>query len=194
MEGLYLYCVRKRINTPFPFSTKGIDETLEVFTLPYQELEAVVSKISLEDFDSEAIQTKAQEDLKWIKEKAVIHEKVIEEAMRKDEEILSLIPMKFGTIFKEEKALKETLHKHYEQFTATLEKLEGKQEWGVKIYLTDKEKFEQVIKEKSAVIREKEKEIASLPEGMAYFMEGELKELLTKEKDREIREVQKRSF
>jgi hypothetical protein len=51
-----------------------------------------------------------------------------------------------------------------------------------------------VVKQRSAEVKEKEKEIASLPEGMAYFMESELKELLTKEKDREIKEVQKGIF
>jgi len=189
MEGLYLYCVRKRINTPFPFSTKGIDEEHEVTTFAYQELEAVVSKISVEDFDSEAIQTKAQEDLKWIKEKAVIHEKVIEEAMRKDGKILSLIPMKFGMIFKEERSLKKALDENYEQFKAILKRLEGKQEWSVKVYLKERGKFEQVIKEKKEVIKEKEKEIASLPEGMAFFMEEELKEVISREMSKELSNI-----
>lgn len=194
MEGLYLYCIRKKIDTPLSFSTLGIDGRHEVRTLTYQDLEAVVSKVSLEEFASEEIQKRAQGDLKWIKEKAIIHEKIIEEAMRKNEEILSVLPMKFGIIFKEKKALKETLNKHYEQFTATLEKLEGKQEWSIKVYLTDKKRFELVIKEKSEVIKEKEKEIASLPEGTAYFMEEELKEIISREMDKELKNIVEHLF
>jgi len=189
LEGLYFYCIRKRLYASSLFFTKGIDEKQEVFTLTHQELEAVVSKVSLEEFDSEAIKIKAQNDLKWIKEKAVIHEKVIEEAMRNGEEILSLIPMKFGTIFKEEKVLKETLNKHYEQLKDTLKKLEGKQEWSIKVYLADKKNFEQVIKEKNETIKEKEKEIASLPEGMAFFMEEELREVIFKEVEKELNNI-----
>lgn len=188
MEGLYLYCIKKGV-TSLPFSTKGLDEKGEVFLLPFQQLEAIVSKVSLEEFDSEAIQIKAQEDLRWIKEKAILHSRVIEEAMRDGEEIVSLIPMKFGTIFKEEKSLEETLNKHYEQFKATLERLEGKQEWSVKAYLKDRKAFEEKIKEKSEIIKEKEKEIASLPEGMAYFMEGELEEVISKKMDRELKNI-----
>jgi len=188
MQGLYLYCVRKRTDSP-SFSIKGIDEGEEVFVFPFRELEAVVSKVSLEEFASEEIQKKAQEDLNWIKEKAVIHEKVIEEAMRKGDEFISLIPTKFGTVFKEEKNLEETLNKHYEQFKATLEKLKGKLEWSLKVYITDKKRFEQAIKEKNELIKEKEKEIASLPEGMAFFMEEELKEIISKEVDEELNNI-----
>jgi len=189
LEGFYLYGVRKSRGASSVFLTKGIDEKGEVFTRTYQGLEAVVSKVSLEEFDSEIIHVKARNDLPWIKEKAVLHETVIEEAMRNGGEILSLIPMKFGTIFKEEKALQEALNKHHEQFRETLEKLEGKQEWGVKAYLTDQNKFEQAVKEKNAIIREKEREIAGMPEGMAFFMEEELKDVISSEVNKELNQV-----
>jgi len=186
LEGFYLYCVRKSRGSSSVFLTKGIDEKGEVFTRSYQGLEAVVSLVPLDEFDSEIIHIKARNDLQWIKEKAVLHETVIEEAMRNGGEILSLIPMKFGTIFKEEKALQETLSKHHEQFRETLDKLEGKQEWGVKAYLTDQNKFEQGVKEKNATIREKEREIAGMPEGMAFFMEEELTEVISSEVNKEL--------
>ena len=97
MEELYLYCLRESTESAPAITTKGIDGKGEVFVFPYRELEAIVSN-SPEEFTSEEIQKKAQEDLNWIKEKAVAHEKVIEQAMGKDNEALSLIPMRFGTI------------------------------------------------------------------------------------------------
>ena len=185
MDGLYLYCIREKTDTPC-FSTKGIDEKEEVFVIPFRELEAVVSKVSFEEFASEEIQKKAQEDLNWIKEKAIAHEKVIEEAMRKDDKVLSLIPMRFGTIFKERAGLEETLNKDYLKIREVLDRIRGKQEWSVKVYLKEREKFEQVIKDKNETIKEKEKEIASLPEGLAFFMEEELKEIIAKEINKEL--------
>lgn len=181
MKGLYLYCIREKTNAPFSFSTKGIDEKHAVTTFVFQELEAVVSKVSLEEFASEEIQKKAQEDLKWIKEKALAHEKVAEEAMRRNDKILTLIPMRFGAIFKNIESLEETLRKDYFKIRKVLERIKGRQEWGVKVYLKDKRILEQIIKKKNEAIKEKEKEIASLPEGMAYFMEEELKEIVSKE-------------
>ncbi len=188
MEGLYLYCIREKTDTPC-FSTRGIDGKGEVFTIVYREVEAVVSKISLEEFASEEIQKKAQEDLNWIKEKAVTHERVIEEAMRENDKILSLIPMRFGTIFKERARLEETLNKDYLKIREVLDRIRGKQEWSVKVYLKEREKFEQVIKEKNETIKEKEKEIASLPEGMAFFMEEELKDVISKEVEKELNNI-----
>ncbi len=189
MEGLYLYCIRKRINTPSLSSIKGIDERHNVSTYGYQDLEAVASKVSLEEFASEEIQRKAREDLSWIKEKAVIHETVIEEAMRRNDKVLSLIPMRFGTIFKDIASLEEALKKDYSKIREVLERIQGRQEWSVKAYLKGKKIFEQMIKNKNKAIKEKEKEIASLPEGMAYFMEEELKEVISSEVDKELNNV-----
>ena len=76
MKGLYLYCIREKTESSPVVSTRGIDGKGKVFTLAYRELEVVVSKVSLEDFTSEEIQKKAQEDMSWIKEKAIIHEKI----------------------------------------------------------------------------------------------------------------------
>ena len=187
-ELIYLYCIREETENP-SFSTKGVDGKGKVFSLPYRDLEAVVSKVSPEEFGSEEVQKKAQEDLKWIKEKGVAHERIIEEAMRKNDKILSLIPMRFGTIFKEEARLKEVLDKDYSKIKEVLEKIQGKQEWSIKVYLKDKGKFEQTIKEENEAIKEKEKEIATLPEGMAYFMEEELKDVISKEAEKELNNV-----
>jgi len=189
MDGLYLYCLREKTDSSPSISLKGIDGRGEVFTIPYRELEAVASNISLEEFASEEIQRKAQEDLNWIKEKGVAHERVIEEAMRQNDKVLSLIPIRFGTVFKEEARLKETLNKDYSKIKEVLERIQGKQEWSVKVYLRDRQKFEQVIKEKNEAIKEKEKEIAALDEGMAFFMEEELKEVISKEADKELNNI-----
>ncbi len=188
MEGLYLYCIREKTD-PHCFSTKGVDEKGEVFVIPFRELEAVVSNVSLEEFTSEEIQKKGREDLNWIKEKALIHESVIEEAIGKNDKILSVIPMRFGTIFKEKASLEETLNKDYSKIKEVLDTIRGKKEWSVKVYLKDRGIFEQAIKEKNEAIKEKEKEIASLPEGMAFFMEEELKEVISKEVEKELNNI-----
>jgi len=194
VKGSYLYCIREKPEGNSLFSTKGIDGKGAVSTLSYHQLEAVVSKVPLEEFASEKIQKKAQEDLNWIKEKAIVHEKVIEEAMRQKDRLLSLIPMRFGTIFKEERRVKETLHKDYAKIKEILNRIQGKQEWSVKVYLKNKKKFEQVIKEKNEAIKRKQKEITSLSEGMAFFVEEELKETISKEMDKELNKFVKAFF
>ena len=120
-KGFYLYCIIKE--SDHEFSTEGIGGG-KVWTMPYQDLKAVVSEVSLDEFSSEEIQKKSQEDINWIKEKAQNHQKAIEGAMASG----PVIPMQFGVIFKTKEKLEETLAKHYEQFKQSLEKLAGKQE------------------------------------------------------------------
>lgn len=192
-KGFYLYCIRAKNDCKF--SMEGIGGG-EIFAIPYQDLEAVVSEVSLKEFSSEEIQKKAQEDLGWIKGKASLHEKAIEGAMEmlslpfplgddplQNKGLKTVIPMKFGTIFKTKDSLEDTLKKHYDQFKESLEKLKGKQEWSVKVYLNRKV-FQEEIKKVSPVVEEKEKEIAQLPEGTAYFMQKQVDEAVSKEADK----------
>jgi hypothetical protein len=181
MGGLYLYCLRESAPGYLAAPTKDIDGNGEVFVLPFRDIEAIVSEVALEAFASEEIQRKAQEDLNWIKEKAVAHARVVQEAMKRGLILLDLIPMKFGTIFKDRARLEEVLEKDYLRIRKALERIRGKQEWTVKIYLKDRRKFEEVIKEKNETIKEKEREIVGLPEGMAFFIEEELKEVIYEE-------------
>jgi hypothetical protein len=102
--------------------------------------------------------------------------------------------MRFGTIFKDRARLEEVLEKDYLRIREVLERIRGKQEWSVKVYLKDRRKFEQVIKEKNETIKEKEREIASLPEGMAFFVEEELKETISKEMEKELNNTTKSFF
>ncbi len=184
MKGLYLYCIRDRVGSDSKFFGRGINGS-KVFIISHQDLEAIVSEVSSEEFDSEEIQKKAQEDLKWIKEKAQLHEAVVEWAMKRKGKVSSIIPLKFGTIFKTKKKLEETLKKYYSKFKKTLENLKGKQEWGVKVYLNRKA-FKEELKKVSPVVQEKEKEIASMPEGTAYFMQKEIDEAVSKEVDKTL--------
>ncbi len=186
MQGLYLYCIRERTEAFSAMSAKGIDGNGEAFVVPYRDLEAIVSEVSLDEFGSQEIQEKARDDLNWIKERSIAHERVIEEAMANDGTVLSVIPMRFGTIFEEKAQLEETLGRDYPRIRESLDRIRNKQEWGVKVYLMDREKFERAIKENNKAMKEKEEEIASLPEGVAFFMEEELRQIVAKEADREL--------
>jgi len=97
--------------------------------------------------------------------------------------------MHFGTIFKEEASLKETLNKDYEKIKLVLDNIRGKKEYSLKVYLSDKKILEQTIKEANEVIKDKEKEIASLPEGLAFFMEEDLKEIIEREMSKELNNI-----
>ncbi|MCF7740929.1 MAG: GvpL/GvpF family gas vesicle protein [Candidatus Marinimicrobia bacterium] len=183
-RGFYLYCIREKGCTGF--ASEGIDGESDTFMIHHDNLEAVVSGVSIEEFKSEEIERKSKTDLNWIKTKAQTHETVIEKAMVGDGKISAVIPMSFGNIFRSKKKIQQVLEKNYSNFRNILEELRGKQEWSLKVYLKDKNKFEQIVKEKNKNIKEKEQEIGSVDDGMAFFMEEELKELISKEMKREL--------
>ncbi len=185
-KGLYIYAIKEKGDAPLPLSLKGIDQKGQVFTYHYREIEAVVSQVSIQEYTSEEIQKKSKEDINWIKEKALLHENVIEEAMKENDKTLSIIPMTFGIIFKNKRNLQSMLEKRYLYFKKNLKELKGKREWSIKVYLENRKKIEQIVKEKDKEVKAKEEEIKTLPEGMAFFMEEELKETIAKGIKREI--------
>ena len=183
VNGLYLYCIREKAQQKI--TTEGIDGKSKVFLFPYQDLEAVVSEVPLEEFDSEEIQQKAQEDLNWIKEKSQLHEAVVEEAMGSNGNTSAVIPMTFGTIFKSREKIQRTVAEHYSEFENLLTFLQGKQEWGVKVYLSNRKALEEIIKNNDNVKATQEK-ISVMPKGMAYFFEKQMAEQISSEISREI--------
>lgn len=192
MNGLYLYCVRKSNFPPFK-----VDKTIgegKVLLISQGGLEAVVSQVDLKKFQGEEIQKKAQEDLKWIKEKAQIHEHVIERAMKKGNEgVITVIPMKFGIIFRTKEKLLKSLKEHSQQFLESLEKLEGKQEWEIKVYLKEGI-FDKYLEEKSEIMQQKKKEIESMPQGLAFFAQKKLTDSLSCVREEGLEKITREMF
>jgi hypothetical protein len=199
MQGLYLYCIRQASN-PVSYTLnpnlKGIGDA-RIFGMPYKDIEAIVSSIDTKEFTSKEITQKAKEDVKWIIGHAQNHEKVIEHAtgIRKNTayslQLIAVIPMKFGMIFKDEKSLETMLKKNFGKFRKILKDLNGKQEWGVKVY-TNEKKLKAEIKLKHTGISAQIKKAKKLPRGQDYFQELETEKSLNEiARDRSTEAVKK---
>ena len=165
----YLYCLKNK--TQKKFSLKGIDRR-EVYVLPYRDIEAVVTEVSKIEFDPKKVESKLERDLKWVEEKIRNHEAVVKEAMKDS----PVIPLKFLTLYKSRRSLNEILEKHYRKFRRLLDKLKGKAEWGVKVYLIDKEKLIETVKKDDQELMKLKEELISSPQGARYFLEKQLDE------------------
>ncbi|MBU3965609.1 GvpL/GvpF family gas vesicle protein [Patescibacteria group bacterium] len=189
VKGFYLYGIcpvlKLERSRDMEADIKGIDDVGKVFFAPYNDIAAVVSEVSLKEFDSEEIEKKAKEDLQWIKDKASRHDEVIKAAIKIDGDSLAIIPMKFGTIFKTKKNLADSLEKNYLRFKELFETLKGREEWSMKIYLKLR-LLENGIKKTSVVIKEKSKELCSMPAGRTYFLEKEIDEMAAAEAKKSV--------
>ena len=186
--GLYLYCIREKCNETIKvLKTMSGDEKVQI--LPFLDLEAVISEVSIEEFSSEEIQKKAEEDLEWIKGKAQIHEEIIEQAMRTSGSvIIPVIPMQFGVIFKTREKLQETIYNNLENFRKSLEFLAGRQEWGVKAFL-DQKVFEGFIENENEELLAKKREAKALPKGLSFFAKKKVASTIDEIKEKELDQI-----
>ena len=187
-NGLYLYCIRIKSNETIEVC-KTISGEKKIQILTFQDLEAVTSEVSLNEFSSAEIQKKAEEDLEWIKGKAQIHEEVIEQAMRtSDSGFIPVIPMQFGVIFKSCEKLEEALSQNLDSFRNSLEFLSGKQEWCVKAFI-DQKIFGEFLEKRNEELLGKKKGIDSLPKGLAFFEKKKITSAIDEIKEKELDKI-----
>lgn len=194
MRGLYLYCLREQTPTAERVEVLGVDGKNTVRLVPFREMEAVVSEVSMDEFASEEVQRKAREDINWIKEKALAHQHVVAAACQWDAGAVPVIPMSFGIVYRSEEGLQQMLEERYPSMRNLLSELRGKQEWSVKVYLQDKGFLDRTVSDANPVVKQKQQEMADMPEGMAFFMEEELKEVVASERKNEIARICQRVY
>jgi hypothetical protein len=194
---IYLYCI-----TP-----KEIKNLSDLYSIHYQGLYpvrntagtiqqikisngvyAIVSKVKESEFAEENLKKNLQ-DLEWVKEKATAHEKVIEGIMKQ----ACVIPFKFGILFNNENNLRAMLKEHLGEFKTTLKYLEGKEEWGVKIYV-NLEKLKKNLLQETEELLNIDKEISASSPGKAFLVKKKKEELLNTLVNKKINEYGQKTF
>jgi hypothetical protein len=155
-RGKYFYCIIESIK-PENFGRIGIDGS-EVYTINYKELGAVVSDATNSSYE--------------LLRHGTIHQKVVEEAMKKH----TVIPMQFGQAPKSEEDVRGFLSEQYLEIKKILTKLDGKMELGIKISWKTDKIMEEIVKS-SARVRILNKQINANPE-RSYTLKIELGKLV----------------
>jgi hypothetical protein len=126
--GFYLYGI-VRANVRITGELAGVDSRHRVFLLEGNELAAIVSSVPLEEFGEEQLRENLNE-VAWLEEKARAHERVLEALL----ESTTVVPTRLCTIFSDEKQVREMMSREGPALIEALERLEGKAEWGVKVF------------------------------------------------------------
>ncbi|WP_054637549.1 GvpL/GvpF family gas vesicle protein [Thalassobacillus sp. C254] len=163
-------------------SMTGIDPDYDIEFIEFNEVTAVTCLVKEEDFSEEVLQRKV-DDMKWLQKHAFHHH----EKMNALNEIYTVIPLKFGTIYEDKESLKEIVETHKENITSVFKELGKKEEWNIKIY-TDKSSFTKEVEENSTTVKEKIEEIKDLPKGKQFFEKKKLKDFIEKQAEKEIDE------
>lgn len=172
-EARYLYCIAdgaEKVN----FGNIGIEGS-EVYTIPYQDLCAVVHNCLSEPYKSE--------DNEVVKKWAIAHQEVIDTVWEK---FGTVLPLGFDTIIKGEEGvapdenIKKWLKGDYENLRQKLAKLKDRAEFGIQVFWDPKIISEGLI-ETNPEIKKLNEEIKSKSKGLAYMYKQKLENLLKKE-------------
>ncbi|GHO58860.1 GvpL/GvpF family gas vesicle protein [Ktedonobacter robiniae] len=172
-NGLYAYgLVSKK---PEHLDILGIDNQNKVYPVSENDMCVMVSKVDIDAFQNriknlvseltsgkDAVQQGAAELLQS-------HEHIIDTLMQDT----TVIPFKFGTILKDEKAASQMLQNQKEDFQSLLAKFTGKVEWGVKVYANKQALAKHLMQKEPEFISLQEKR-AKLSRGAAYLFDKKM--------------------
>jgi len=171
-EGRYLYCIVEARES-VSLGKIGI-EGEEVYTLPYEDICAVVHNCPAQPYRSDNHELVEA----WV----ITHQKVVEAAWGRWGVVL---PLSFDTIVKGEKGnsveqnLKTWLEQEYLNLKMKIERVREKAEYGVQVFW-DLRLAAQDLTETSPEIKKLDEEIKTKPRGLAYMYRQKLENLIKK--------------
>ncbi len=128
----YAYAVvRPKPGAPSLREIAGIEPEHLVYAFGAGDLQVMVSAVPLADYAVEPLRERVQ-DLEWLQSRALAHQRVLVTLL----DYYTLLPLKFCTIYLGREGLTTLLEANQAGFGAALERLEGAQEWGMKLLLT----------------------------------------------------------
>ena len=169
-EGRYVYCIAEGSEV-MRMDKIGIEDN-DVYTIPYQDISAVVHNCPSRPYESE--------DKELVEKWIIDHENVIETVQEKAGTVL---PLGFDTIIKAdgeenaEEKIKDWLKEDYQKLKEKLNKIKGKAEYAVQISWDAKIIAKKLI-ERDEELKRLDEEIKSKPKGAAYMYKQKLEKLL----------------
>ncbi|CAL9394609.1 GvpL/GvpF family gas vesicle protein [Streptomyces albus] len=127
-ELRYVYAVVPPSAEPLPGELRGVAGTVPR-TVEHAGLAAVVSDVAEADFAEEPLRAHL-EDLAWLERTARAHQAVVDALTA----LTCPLPLRLATVYRDDDGVRRTLEEGRERFDATLRRLEGRVEWGVKVY------------------------------------------------------------
>ena len=129
MSGLrYVYAVCRPFGTPLPAQLTGV-AGVPPKQLVHHDLVAVVGHVPEGDFAEGPLRAHL-EDLDWLGATARAHQNVIDALTV----VTTPLPLRLATVFRDDSGVRTMMQEREETFLRTLDRLDGRVEWGVKVY------------------------------------------------------------
>lgn len=164
-QVLYVYAVAREPVTP---DAEAIDGSRRFGAVTAADLCAIFTPVDAEAFSQEAIDQRAG-DLEWLGAIGYRHQDVMADLMRRT----AIVPLRAFTLFSGESAVAEFLAERREALLHTLERLEGKQEWTLRIEL-EPQKWSDALTSRVASLRKLQEELTGATPGRAFLLRKKL--------------------
>lgn len=177
MSVLYVYAVTRE---PAVADAEAVDGSRRFDSVTIDGIAAVFTPVSAEAFSQEVIDQRAN-DLEWLGAIGYRHQAVVSDLMRHT----AIVPLRAFTLFSSAEALRTYLHENADVLRKTLERLDGKHEWTLRLEL-DAQRWSEAVAGRVPTLRSLQDDIAAAPSGKAFLLRKKLEE----EKKRASREAE----
>jgi hypothetical protein len=174
---LYVYAVTRE---PAIADAEAVDGSRRFDSVTIDGIAAVFTPVSAEAFSQDVIDQRSN-DLEWLGAIGYRHQAVVSDLMKHT----AIVPLRAFTLFSSDEALRTYLHEHAEVLGKTLERLDGKHEWTLRLEL-DAQRWSEAVAGRVASLRTLQDDIAAAPTGKAFLLRKKLEE----EKKRASREAE----
>jgi hypothetical protein len=185
-RGLYVYCVGESAALAPLFDAEvpeAIEDEYKLEAVEAEGLAAVVSAVPLDVYGEGALEERLS-DATWTATRALRHERVAEHFARR----ASVVPLRFGTIYLKREGVGRMLEGRAAQFREVLARIEGREEWGLNVYV-ERARLREEVTRLSARLREMAGRADASTPGQAYLLRKKIEGLRDEEARAETRRV-----
>lgn len=162
---LYVYAVTRDAVIP---DCEAVDRSRRFGTVSLGDIAAVFSPVSAEEFSQEIIDERAG-DLDWLGAIGYRHQQVVMALMQ----MTAIVPLRAFTFFSSEQALRAYLQEQSEALEHHLERLDGKQEWTLRVEI-DPARWSESLSARVPALGDLEHQIAVASPGKAFLLRKKL--------------------
>ena len=162
---IYVYAITRMPVTP---DCEAVDQSRHFGAATAEGLAAVYTPVKDEEFSQEVIDRRAG-DLEWLGAIGYRHQDVIANLMK----ATAVIPLRAFTLFSSDAALRAYLTKNATTLGNALDRLDGKQEWTLKVEF-EPQRWSESLSKRVGSLRELEQQIESASTGKAFLLRKKL--------------------
>lgn len=138
----WAYCIAADPDAA-PLGAPGVEPDRQVQVVQQGELVALVSAVPLSEYSDERLREHLN-DIEWVERVARAHERVLEQTLER----ATILPLRLCTLYRDQEGIRRMLSEQEPLLLEQLSELEGRREWGVKVFV-DQDRWAEALKEVS---------------------------------------------